>query len=419
MMIKRLRRKIVVLVLTICLLLLVVVLTYVFIATRQALMSDAVSSMEWVIQDIETGVYYGIPRGAPRPMAIMFLNEDNTPELSTSWNMGNVASEEELPILALQILDLPEDHGFYTTPSNAYLAYRHDVLSDGRTIIILTDVSINREVLNSYRKNAFLAAAASLLVMGLLSVIFAHWVTKPIAQAQENQQNFFAAASHDLKTPLTIILSNVALLLDAPADDPLRDQYSGNIQSSAAQMKNLIQNMLDNISFETMTSTQTWPMEAVVPFSYLLEKSIFSFEALFFENDRTLRYDIEADLYTRGNANALERLIGILLDNALKYSDRHSEVYVRLKSLSAGSFQMDVQSVSKPISKEELTKIFQPFYRVDKSRSDHGSYGLGLSIANNIVTAHKGMIWVTTQGNANIFHVTLPKSTPPSGSNTK
>lgn len=418
MMMKRLRRKIIVLVLTICLLLLVVILTYVFIATRQAIMSDSIGSMEWVIQDLETGVYYGIPKGTPSPMAIVFLQEGHEPELSVSWNMSNVGKDEELPALALQILEFPEDHGFYTTPSDAYLAYRYTTLSDGRTVVIITDVSGNRRVLNTYQKNAFLAAAVSLVVMGLLSVIFARWVTKPIEQAQENQKNFFAAASHDLKTPLTIILSNVALLLDAPENDPLRDQYSGNIQSSAAQMKNLIQNMLDNISFETMTSTQTWPMEAVVPFSYLLEKSVFSFEALFYERNRTLRYDLEQDLYTRGNAHVLERLIGILLENALKYSNEHSEVYVCLKSLSNGAFQMDVHSISEPISKEELTKIFQPFYRVDKSRSDHGSYGLGLSIASNIVTAHKGMIWVTTQNNTNIFHVSLPKSAPPS-SNSK
>jgi len=419
-MIRKLRRKIVCIVLGTCLMLLVIVLGTVFHTTKEALMHDPVSSFEWVLNDIRTGVYYGVPNGSPRPMAIFFQEPGGQLTLSSCKDMGNHTGQS-IQALGETILTLNSD-GFYLDESDgATYYYRNEVLEDGRTIVMLTNVSLNQQALDAFRKNAVIVSAVALAVMVLLAVLFARWVVRPIAQAQERQQSFFAAASHDLKTPLTIILANIALLLDSPDGDPQRDQYGSNIQSSAAQMKGLIQNMLDTLSFENMAATRTLPMDTQLNLSYLVQKSLFGFEALYFEADRSIRYELEPELYIRGNIGAMERLIGILLDNALKYSDIHTEVSVKLAALHQNALRLDIRSISHPISKEEREKIFQPFYRVDQARSDTGSYGLGLSIAQNIVTAHSGSIWVTTEEHANIFHITLPKvpaPKPPEESNS-
>jgi len=128
---------------------------------------------------------------------------------------------------------------------------------------------------------------------------------------------------------------------------------------------------------------------------------------LFYENDMELSADIDEGIKVEGDKEKLRQVVNILLDNALKYSDPADKVTIKLKNQSANCL-MSVTGFGAPLSKEECQDIFKRFYRVDKSRNDRQSYGLGLSIADSIVSEHNGKIWAESVNGYNTFYVSLP-----------
>ena len=142
-------------------------------------------------------------------------------------------------------------------------------------------------------------------------------------------------------------------------------------------------------------------------FSQLVGDAVLSFQLLYEEKGMGLRCAVQDSVQLHGSAQHLYQVMDVLLDNALKYSTPGSMVSV---SLSAGSrtCTLSVSSPGEPISKEDLKNIFKRFYRADKARAMNGSYGLGLSIAESIVEAHKGKIWAQSENCYNTFFVQLP-----------
>ena len=142
-------------------------------------------------------------------------------------------------------------------------------------------------------------------------------------------------------------------------------------------------------------------------FSLLLIDEIQPFEALFFEKGRNLTMSIVPGIHVQGSDKNLRQLLGILLDNALKYSTADGNVKVGL-SRHGGHCTLSVANPGDEISREDLTNIFKQFYRVDKTRGMKEGYGLGLSIAQSIANVHKGKIWAESQNGINTFFVNLP-----------
>ena len=120
-----------------------------------------------------------------------------------------------------------------------------------------------------------------------------------------------------------------------------------------------------------------------------------------------LRCAVPEGIEIYGSEQHLYQVMDVLLDNALKYSEPNSMVSVDLVSTGRGCV-LTVASPGEPISREELKNIFKRFYRADKARAMNGSYGLGLSIAESIVEAHKGKIWAESENGYNTFFVQLP-----------
>ena len=143
-----------------------------------------------------------------------------------------------------------------------------------------------------------------------------------------------------------------------------------------------------------------------VDFSALTEDALLRFEAVYFEKGRFLEGEITDGLRVRGSYDHLQRVVDILLDNGAKYGSSGSTIRVKLYRQGSQCI-LRVDSEGEAISKEDLRNIFKRFYRTDKARSRDGSYGLGLSIAQSILSEHRGKIWAESAGGINTFFVQM------------
>ena len=237
-----------------------------------------------------------------------------------------------------------------------------------------------------------------------VSILLSNWVIKPVAVAWDQQRQFVADASHELKTPLSVIMANAELLANEDTIPDDRRKFSRNILSMTYQMRTLVENLLEMARVDNGTLKMQF---AALDFSELVRDAVLSFQLLYEEKGQTLQNAIPDGITLQGSERHLYQVLDVLLDNALKYSVAEGHTNVELKRIGH-SCLLTVSNTGEPISKEDLKNIFKRFYRADKARSLNGSYGLGLSIAESIVEAHKGKIWAESELGYNTFFVQLP-----------
>lgn len=270
-------------------------------------------------------------------------------------------------------------------------------------LLIFVDISHEITTINTLTQNCFIIGFFSFFAFLIISIFFANWAIKPVEYAWEQQKQFIADASHELKTPLTVILTNAELLKASEYNEESKSRFSDNILIMATQMRTLVNRLLE---LSRLDNDRKKMEKKKIDFSSLVEYSIFLFEPLFFEHDMTLDYHLPSGLCLMGNEEQLKQVVEILLDNAVKYSFPNTTVLVALEKQKKYC-ELTVCNYGTEISSEDLTNIFKRFYRTDKSRTDSGSFGLGLSIAQSIILEHKGKIWAESQNNKNVFHIRL------------
>ncbi len=269
------------------------------------------------------------------------------------------------------------------------------------TVIALADSSAEYNGLKELLKSSFLVGLLTLLVFFGASVLLARWAVRPVENAWNQQKQFVGDASHELKTPLTVILSNAEMILSHPEERP--ERWAKNILAEAQRMKGLTQELLTLARSEDSAYA---PVMEQVDLSYLVTDSVLSFEPAAFEGGYELSHRIEPGLFLQGNAAGLSQLCGVLLENALKYASPGGRIRVELQA--AGKLaRLSVFNEGKPISPEALPHIFERFYRGDPSRHGEG-HGLGLAIARQLAELHKGKIWAESGEGGNTFFVALP-----------
>ena len=185
-----------------------------------------------------------------------------------------------------------------------------------------------------------------------------------------------------------------------------RITFSRNILSMTYQMRSLVENMLEMARVDN--GTLKMEMTAL-DFSQLVTDAVLSVQLLYEEQELGLQCDVAEDVWLKGSEQHLYQVLDVLLDNALKYSAPKGSVRVALGVIGRSTL-LSVISPGEPLSKEDLKNVFKRFYRADKARTMNGSYGLGLSIAESIITAHKGKIWAESKDGYNTFFVQLPTS---------
>jgi signal transduction histidine kinase len=171
-------------------------------------------------------------------------------------------------------------------------------------------------------------------------------------------------------------------------------------------MKRLVEDLLSLAKSDSAESTQ---ITEQIDYSFLVINAVLALEPVVFDAGKKLTYDIQDRLFVSGDSRRLQQLIAILLDNALKYCPSGGKIKLKLTASDKKTALLTVTNEGKPIPKDELEKIFRRFYRADKSRSDHDSFGLGLAIAESLTKEHGGKIWAENDGErGNRFFVALP-----------
>ncbi|MBE6922167.1 MAG: HAMP domain-containing histidine kinase [Ruminococcaceae bacterium] len=271
-------------------------------------------------------------------------------------------------------------------------------------LIVFADITAEVATMWNLLRNCtlvFLGAMAGFLG---ISIWLSRWFVRPVEEAWERQRQFVADASHELKTPLSVIMANAELMRSEETTPEDRDTCSGNILSTSYQMRSLVENMLDMARMDD--AGQKMQFEEV-DFSQLVRDAVLSVQLLYEEKTLGLQCDIREGICVQGSEQHLFQIMDVLLDNALKYSSLPGTVSVTL-SRSGKHCLLGVFSPGEPIPREERELIFKRFYRGDKARTMNGSYGLGLSIAKAVAEAHKGKIWVESGDGGNTFRVQLP-----------
>ena len=273
-------------------------------------------------------------------------------------------------------------------------------------IIVFADISSEIATMRSLYRTCIIIGLGSFASFLVISIFFARWAVRPVEEAWAQQRQFVSDASHELKTPLTVILTDAEMLKSPRFDEAHKAQFVDNILTMSNQMRGLVESLLqlarvDNGAIQKMPLTN-------IDLSGLVSDELLTFDALFFEKGLTLAEDVADGITVHGSAQHLKQVVEILLDNAQKYAAPHGTVRVTLQKNGAHHCLLSVADPGDAISPEDLRKIFQRFYRIDEARAMNHSYGLGLSIAENIVKNHKGRIWAESEGGINTFRVELP-----------
>lgn len=225
-------------------------------------------------------------------------------------------------------------------------------------------------------------------------------------EAFNKQKQFIADASHELKTPLAVINTNADVLL-ANSDDTIHNQikWLHHIKSETERMKTLTGDLL---YLTEMEDSRVGLMFTNFNVSESVESVILTMEAIVYEKDISLTYEIEAGLTVRGSSEQIKQVVMILMDNAIKYTKPKGSISLTLQQRHS-EILLVVTNTGEGIPSEHLGRIFDRFYRANQSRSrKSGGYGLGLAIAKSIIEQHKGKIYAKSVLNeATSFYVQL------------
>lgn len=339
----------------------------------------------------------------PLPYVLAFaVSVNETGEILVESDVGADMNDALLQSAVKKALTLPE--GTTRLPSLGLICCRRNG-TRGEIHLAFTSDEYLRERVWDTALMAGVACVLAMLLFYVLSRILARHMVKPIDEAFQSQRQFVADASHDLRTPLTVILSNMEVLR-RHGEETVESQlkWVESTREEADRMRGLAEEMLELAHSEYAEERlELTPLSV----SDLVEETLLQFEPLAFEKGVSLVGEIAPRVQLRSHKSSLVRLLHILLDNAVKYSPKGGEVHLALVSEGRGC-RLSVQNGGPPIPKEDLPHIFKRFYRADKARGA-GGFGLGLSIAENLATALGGRIEVrSTAEEGTTFTLLLP-----------
>ena len=403
-MIKSLRRKFVLIMMSVVTVILLALFLTILITTQNDMQQRNMDVLRQSLQEPRLPDFGKIGRGGLPPKlrapVLVVQATDQELEVVTNqiYNIDQTTAEEAAQLA----LEQDEEAGVLREYNLRFL--KRNV--SGITTIAFVDTSVESSVLQSLTVTMLLIGAAALLAFFVLSVFLARWAVAPVERAWDRQRQFVADASHELKTPLTVILSNAEMLSNSSPNDQQHSRRVESIQAEGLRMKRLIENMLTLAKSDYQGTTAHL---APVCLSDIVTDSVLLYESAIYDEGKRFGYDVQPGLMVEGDPQKLRQLVDILLDNANKYTPKGGCIDLELRVV-ARKAQLSVSNDGEPIPKEELEKIFRRFYRIDQSRQSHGGFGLGLSIAQSITQEHRGKIWAESKDHSNVFNVQLPLS---------
>lgn len=288
-------------------------------------------------------------------------------------------------------IEATDIEGSFTVDSQTWQYKSKDLQSE--TLYAFTNITNNQALLTSTLTSYVTIFIISFILVALISYFITSKSIKPVKETFDNQKRFISDASHELKTPLTVINANVDVLLSQNSNEEDK-KWLGYIQKEVSRMNKLTHNLLylANVGNEEATITTS-----ELDISSELESLVLGVEALVYEKDIKLEYNIDPSLEVLFNQEQLNQAIMILLDNAIKYTPNKGVISVSLnKTNNHVSFK--IKNTGKGINEENIPHLFDRFYKIDESRQNtNESYGLGLSILKAICDQHNAKIYVSSE----------------------
>ena len=382
-MFDKLKRKIIVIIMSL--------LTLVFVGVFGTIYMSSYNSMERDLEkNLKSAMYNPKKPGPDSPG--MFGNI--TVDLNLNNEIVNIFTildiDESVLKNAITKINISEKKSDKINIEGSSFGYLKDTGTKGSRIVL-----VNREVqinfLNGLLKTFLMIGSLSLILLLVVSIILTNKILEPVIESFERQKQFIADASHELKTPLAIIKTNSSVIR-GNKDEIVSSQmkWINYVEDQTERMAELIDEMLSLAKLDTDKELLDFSKFNV---SNLLNNIILTFEAVIFENNIEFESNIKEEIYIKGDKDKIKKAINVLLDNAIKYTNKNGKISVLLTE-EKGKLKIKVKNTGEGIKKEDLDKVFERFYRVDDSRTrETGGYGLGLAIAKSIVESHNGKIY--------------------------
>lgn len=272
--------------------------------------------------------------------------------------------------------------------------------NSAESMIVFVDCGRQLNAANSFLTISVGISFAGFFVVSLLLYILSARIVRPISDSYEKQRQFITNASHDLKTPITIIDAD----MDVLEMDHEENEWLLDIRKQTKRLSELIQEL---VFLSRMDEKENrFPM-IDFPISDVVEETAQSFETLAISQEKVFTMQIQPMLSYCGDAKTIRRLVTILLDNALKYSNEKGTITISFEKTDH-ALKLIVHNTCTPIAKEDMKHLFDRFYRGDKSRnSQTGGHGIGLSIAKAIMDTYNGTIQATTKDGHSLTVTTI------------
>ncbi len=275
-----------------------------------------------------------------------------------------------------------------------YGIYRYKVYADdGETAIVFVDGSMNRAQLKSQQLNTAAVLSGSVAVVLLLIIFFSRVAVKPAAESYAKQKQFITDANHELKTPLTLILTN----LDIAEAELGPNEWLDDMRTEGRRMAELVGQM---VTLCRMDEEKTPLSKSEFDLSETVADTVSEFEPLARAQGKTMQSEVEPKVRYCGDEGAIRRLLAILLDNAVKYCDPAGEITVTLSCRRHAV--LEVENSFAAVDETQLDRLFDRFYRSDRARTSGGGFGIGLSIAQATASAHRADLTAYRAGPARI-----------------
>jgi len=400
-MIKKLKWKFVLINMVFVTVVLVTVFVVMFISTKQNLQRESINTLYRITTETNDKQKWQNGNGNVK-LPYFTISIDSEGNITDTGGYYLIDDIDVINDVISQSINNSSDVGVIEEYSLRYL--KQSTLTGWE--IACVDMSMENKTLSNLVLNSVLIGIACLSVFFAISVYLAMWALKPVEKAWAQQKRFVADASHELNTPLTVILANMRLLLTHKGDTvKSQEKWIDYAKIEALRMKKLIEDLLYLAKTDNIETKREFYK---VDLSELALQYMLIFEPVVYEQNKHLKYELAEDIFVRGDENTLKQLVVILLDNALKFAPQNTAVSVVLKTLSDKKILLTVHNEGEPISKDALLHLFDRFYRADEARKENGGFGLGLSIAQNIVTLHNGKITAESGENGTKISVILP-----------
>lgn len=311
---------------------------------------------------------------------------------TASSKLDNI--NDEIKKYALEVINRKFDEGYIGN----YIYKVRNIGINGKEVTLIESENTIKQLKTT------IIVSIVIGIFGLIIIIFiakkiSKTIVQPVEETFEKQKQFISDSSHELKTPLAVIEANADVLQDKVGEN----KWITYIQNEVQSMNKLVNDLLVLARMERTNTSINQKFDL----SKEVQMSVSVFESMIYENKIKLETNIDEGIEFIGDKEDIKHVISILLDNGIKHTEENNKIIVNV-SKEKNNIKIEVKNQGEPIPEEERKKIFERFYRIDKSRNrSEKRYGLGLAIAKGIVEKYKGSIYAYSEGGFTSFVVKI------------